>query len=49
MRTKANNRKRRRRTDCFVGYCGETAAELFSYSPQGQYDALVQAFKEGVQ
>jgi len=49
MRTKANHRKRRCRTDCFVGYCGETAAELFSHRPQGRYDALVQAFREGVQ
>jgi hypothetical protein len=49
MRTNASNRQRRRRTDSFVGYSGETAAELFSYPPQGQYDALVQAFREGLQ
>jgi len=49
MITKANSPKKRLRTDSFISYSGETAAELFSYPPRSQYDALAQAFREGIQ
>jgi uncharacterized protein DUF4375 len=49
MTTKANSLKKRLRTACFISYSGETAAELFSYPPKGQYDVLTQAFREGIQ
>jgi Domain of unknown function (DUF4375) len=49
MTTKASSPKKRPRTESFISYSGETAAELFSYPPSGQYDVLVQAFREGIQ
>jgi mRNA-degrading endonuclease RelE of RelBE toxin-antitoxin system len=38
-----------RKTDLFIAYAGETADELFSYPAKNQEDALVQAFREGIQ
>ena len=35
--------------DSFVGYSGETTAELLAYPARGQYDSLVWAFEEGLQ
>jgi mRNA-degrading endonuclease RelE of RelBE toxin-antitoxin system len=35
--------------DRFIAYSGETPEELLSYPTEGQYDALVQAFREGIQ
>jgi hypothetical protein len=49
MTTKANRPKKRLRTDSFICYSGEQPEELFSYPPRGQYDVLVQAFREGIQ
>jgi hypothetical protein len=49
MTTKANRPKKRLRTNSFICYSGETGAELFSYPPTGQYDVLVQGFREGIQ
>jgi hypothetical protein len=49
MTTKTNSPKKRRRTDSFISYSGETARELFSYPSRGQYELLAQAFREGIQ
>ncbi len=49
MTTKANRPKKRLRTNSFICYSGEQPEELFSYPPRGQYDVLVQAFREGIQ
>lgn len=38
-----------KRTNAFVEYSGETSEELFSYPATRQYDALVRAFREGIQ
>jgi hypothetical protein len=48
-RTKASTPKERLRTASFICYSGEPPAELFSYPPRGQYDVLVQGFREGIQ
>ena len=47
--TECERSGRRQEDHCFVGYSGETAKELFSYPAEGQHEALVAGFREGIQ
>jgi hypothetical protein len=43
-----STRAKQKWTDRFIAHSGEAPKELLSYPPEGQYESIVYAFREGI-